>query len=279
MHPTLEKLIQYAKDHDFIEAVGTEGSINNAKIHSDPWQDIDVTYFSTDLQRFRFQDWWPKFGTPTIWQHFANNHLFGKATKPWNTYLVRFDHHQRIDLKIAPLSDLPTYLRADSLNTIVWRRGQQVTPRQTSAKTHFIGIPTQSDFENSLNEFYWTAGNVVKGLARHNLIYANETNNQTVRPQLLRMLAWRVSIKRKGQFDAGANYKFLANCLSNQQQIDLFKTYRQDTLAQTKASLLDEIQLMRVTLSSLSTLKALQIPAYVSQAESQLLSWLQELPD
>ncbi len=93
------------------------------------------------------------------------------------------------------------------------------------------------------------------------------------------MLAWRVSIKRKGQFDAGANYKFLANCLSNQQQNDLFKTYRQDTLDQTRASLLGEIQLMKWTLNSLSTLKVLQIPAYVSQAESQLLSWLQELPD
>ncbi len=275
----LDKLINYANDQPLIMAVGTEGSLNNDKLTTDPWTDFDITYFATQIKPFHFKAWAANFGTPVIWQHLKNRHLFGQATQPWDTYLVRFEGRLRIDLKLAPLVDLPTYLRADSLNTIIWYRDRMVTQRQTSAKTHFIGIPSQAAFENTLNAFYWDAGNVVKGLARRNLIYANEINNRSVRPQLLKILAWQVSAKRKGQFDVGDHYKFLPRALSAHQYQILSESYNQVTLAATKSGLLTEINMMKVARETLqASVKGLRLPDYVFQAETQLLNWLNELP-
>lgn len=278
MSTILEKFIIYAQTHDFIQQVGQEGSANNPQVQPDDWQDYDLTYFCTDITAFSFADWSQQFGEPVIYQHFNQNDLFGQSSLPWRTYLVRFSGKLRIDLKIAPVADREAYLAAESLNTIIWDRAQKIKRRHTSDRTFWLTAPTPKDFANCLNNFYWCAGNVVKGLARQNLLYANEMMRATCQEELLKLLNWQVLLQKQQPYNPGAFNKFLPQYLSAKQQQKLAQTYRQDSLAATGKALNTAIQLVSQAAEELvQSQDNLSLPTEVPRAKAQIQAWLADL--
>ncbi|HIY91835.1 aminoglycoside 6-adenylyltransferase [Companilactobacillus sp. HBUAS56275] len=265
----------YAQNHTFITAMGFEGSLNNPHIPADDWQDIDVTYFTTDVTQFNFNDWCQSFGHPVMVQH-NHDDLWGTG-HIWNIYLVQFDGYRRIDLKIAPETDIPDYLTCDVLNILVWDRNHDLTPQHPSDRDHLLPMPFDELFSDSLNEFYWCLGNVVKALARQNLIAANEMNNQHVRPELLKNLAWVVGGQHHGTYNPGANYRYLASELPSEVQQSLADSYQQGSLKEALQSVNIEMDLMTwCTPLNIKTFH-LSLPDFVPERRAQLMDWISKL--
>lgn len=254
-----------------VQAIGTEGSFNNPSVIEDEWVDLDVTVFIS--QPVNGWDWVVAFGQPVIWQHLQNRDLFGVSSAVWDTWLVRYEGTARIDWKFAPASDVAAYLAADTLNKLVWRRNQPVPAYETSSASHAVLPPTQATFNETLNELLWCAGNVAKGLHRHNLVYANEMMNAQVRPALLQLCAWQATLAHPG-FDAGAESKFVAAALSPQQRARLFATYDQGTLNAAASSLRTLITLAVDVATAVAQEARLDLPAYLPGAMKQLDAWL-----
>ncbi|WP_318764902.1 aminoglycoside 6-adenylyltransferase [Lactiplantibacillus carotarum] len=274
MERSLQGLIAYAQQQPWVTMVGTEGSANNDQTGADAWQDLDVTYFTADVAAFDFEDWCQAFGQPVMYQHTEQTNLFEATSNAWRIFLVQFAGFDRVDLKIAPIADLQTYLWADRLNTINWSREGEVAGQITDDHRHWVGIPTQTAVAAALNEFYWCAGNVVKALSRGQLLAANEMNNQNVRPELLRLLAWSVAATQTGQFNPGAGYRYLGARLPVVIQQQLRTSYQQHTLAASRQSLLSELMTMQWVQTQLVTTLGIQIPAYVTPRRQQLKQWL-----
>ncbi|MDR3156592.1 MAG: aminoglycoside 6-adenylyltransferase [Lactobacillales bacterium] len=161
---------QFVKKHPEIEIVGTEGSRNNPHVSPDEFQDFDITFFvsrPSHLIKFRNLDYEEIFGEITIFQSpsgiFEDDYGVVK--------MIQFTDGNRIDLKVRLLSSLSDYLNEDSLNHIVWG-GED---RETSDLTWRVKSPTQDEFLECINEFYWVAIYVAKGIKRNQLIYANST--------------------------------------------------------------------------------------------------------
>lgn len=114
-------------------------------------------------------------------------------------------------------------------------------PRVTNAQSHFVPLPDQAEFQAHVQEFYWCAGNMVKGLARQNLVYANEQLNRFVRPELFVLLA---------------------------------ATYQQTSLAETKMSLLNILAFYRVVSEQLSRDQEMMRPIMITKIYQQFNDWL-----
>lgn len=277
MSEILTHLINYAQNHTFIQAVGTEGSVNDTATGSDSWQDIDVTYFVADPTAFDFTTWVTEFGQPSICQHTEHSNLFGTHSNQWRIFLVQFVNSTRIDLKIAPMADLSSYLKNDSLNTIVWAQDPALTSRPTDDHSHRQFAPTQAAFNAVLNEFYWCVGNVAKGLARKQFLYASEMNAQHVRPQLLQMLVWTVACDHPEGFNPGVYDKYLEPELTKEVRVRLQQTYRQENLKKLRHSTLIEAALMIWAQQQVIQKTNLALPSYLATRMRQLDDWINRL--
>lgn len=260
-----------------VQAVGVEGSLNDPGKKGDAWQDLDVTLFVTDTASKYAAPYLALFGTPTIVRHFHEKDLWGQGGVYWETFLTRYPGSQRMDLKLAPAAVIDDYLAAESLNAIVWRRGiGPVPPRPTDASSFYLAAPTQAEFADHCAELLWIAGNVVKGLARHNLIYAAGQFNDYLRPELFRLLSWQVTLERSGQFDPGVSHKGLWAALPTAVRDRVMATYDlHNTLAIT-AALRQTLALYTETTTAITRLGGLPPLIELAPALAQIHQWLDQ---
>lgn len=206
-------------------------------------------------------------------QHLTQQQLFDASAR-WECWLTRYPGTRRVDFKLAPASDMTAYLAGDHLNGIVWRQGQPVELPATDAGSHFLPVPSQADYEATVNELVWIAGNVVKGLSRRNLLYANEQFNQHLRPQLLLLLAYRETLKEQGQFDPGVNGKNLWPRLTTDEQHQIASTYNQATLQATRTSLTQLLTFADLLIEAFAQAGQFVRPNWLERAKEQLHDWL-----
>lgn len=238
---------RFVKKHSEIEAVGTEGSRNNPNIVPDEFQDFDITFFvsqPSQLIKFRNLNYENEFGEIVISQSprgtFEDDYGVVK--------MMQFTDGNRIDLKIRLLSSLSDYLNEDSLNRI----GDD---RKTSDLTWRVKSPKQDELLDCVNEFYWVATYVAKGIKRNQLIYAN-TTFELIRKEYFRLLSW--------QYFTGENPgKFYAN-ISKVSSIEKF--YKLGTLDNTKEALIEILCAFKKELTV--------VPEYVEKTEKYIFCLL-----
>ena len=80
-------------------------------------------------------------------------------------------------------------------------------------KAYWIQQPSEEFYHDCCNEFWWVTTYVAKGLARREILYAQDHLNQIVRPMLLKMLSWRVGIETDFSLSVGKNYKYIEQYL------------------------------------------------------------------
>ncbi|WP_125708449.1 aminoglycoside 6-adenylyltransferase [Lacticaseibacillus porcinae] len=267
------QIFQLAAADPRVVAIGTEGSRNDPAVSEDAWSDLDVTVFVREsLGDDAWTKWVCAFGEPVIWQHLLNRDLFGESSEIWDTYLVRYAGTRRIDWKFAPIADLENYLAADTLNQIVWREGQVLTPQATHSLSHTVQLPTAAEFFDAVNEVLWCAGNVAKALHRGNLVHANEQLNENVRPGVLQLLSWQLALIHE-HFNAGSHWKFLANTLSEAERQQLVSSYAQGDLRQARACLQTLIDLCETASRDIAKHLKFQLPAWFEPGLRQLREW------
>lgn len=271
----LQTLIALAAKNPNIVAIGTEGSSNNPTLQPDTWTDLDVTLFCQDPAQENGATWIKALGEATLVQHLSHQQLFD-ASAQWECWLTRYPGTRRVDFKLAPAEDMTAYLAGDHLNGLVWRQGQPVEPPATDAGSHFLPVPSQAAYDATVNELVWIAGNVVKGLGRRNLLYANEQFNQHLRPQLLVLLAYRETLKEHGQFDTGVNGKNLWPRLTSGEKQMLAATYNQATLQATRTSLTQLLTFADQLIEAFAQAGQLVRPDWLDRADKQLQDWLKD---
>ena len=86
-----------------------------------------------------------------------------------------------------------------------------------SPQRFWIHPASETDFKKACNEFWWVSAYVVKGICRHQVIYATDHLYGICQQELLKLLAWQVAAD-KGTVDVGKNYKCLFNYMSAEKE-------------------------------------------------------------
>lgn len=188
-----------------VAAVAMSGSRTNPKAPKDEFQDYDVVYVVDDLDNLTSDlSWLDQFGKRIIEQEVALDHR--------RLNLMLFEDGNRIDLTLCPKEHIKEWVDSEAGFTVLEDEKGLFESYSPSPKRFWITPATETDFKNSCNEFWWVSAYVVKGICRHQVIYAMDHLYGICQQELLKVLAWQVA-SDKGKVDVGKNYKYLFNYL------------------------------------------------------------------
>lgn len=200
----LDLILQIAKTLQ-VKAVAMSGSRTNPKAPKDEFQDYDVVYVVDDLDNLTSDlSWLDLFGKRIIEQEVGFGHR--------RLFLMLFEDGNRIDLTLCPKEHIQEWVDSEAGFTILEDEKGLFESYSPSPKRFWIHPATETDFKNSCNEFWWVSAYVVKGICRHQVIYATDHLYGICQQELLKVLAWQVA-SDKGTVGVGKNYKYLFNYL------------------------------------------------------------------
>ena len=205
----LDVILQTAKKLQ-IYAVALSGSRTNPNASTDEFQDYDVVYVVDDLDNLTSDlSWLDLFGKRIIDQEVALDHR--------RLYLMLFEDGNRIDLTLCPKEHIQEWVNREAGFTVLEDPEHLFEPYSPNLERYWTSTATETDFEKSCNEFWWVSAYVVKGICRHQVIYATDHLYGICQQELLKVLAWQVA-SDKETVDVGKNYKYLFNYLPTEKE-------------------------------------------------------------
>jgi aminoglycoside 6-adenylyltransferase len=222
-------IIDVAKNDDRIRAILLNGSRANEKISPDKYQDFDVVYIVNDLgSLIADKNWTTIFGEKLIWQ-LPDEMVVGKKDPGKGVsfaLLMLFTDGSRIDLTLLPESEIMTNYKADSL-TIVWLDKDNMFSNigLPNDSDYLVKEPTEKEFLDTCNEFWWVCTYVAKGLLRNEIIYSKEMLETVVRPMFMSVIAWHIGIETNFSVSVGKGGKFIKSFLPPDQYNRILQTY------------------------------------------------------
>lgn len=200
----LNRILQIAKTIQ-VEAIAMSGSRTDTKAPKDEFQDYDVIYIVDDLDNLtRDISWLDQFGKRIIEQEVTLGHR--------RLYLMLFEDGNRIDLTLCPKEHIQEWVDSEAGFTVLEDPEHLFEAYLPNLERYWITPAAEKDFEKSCNEFWWVSAYVVKGICRHQVIYATDHLYGICQQELLKVLVWQVAAD-KGTVDIDKNYKYLFNYL------------------------------------------------------------------
>ena len=217
-----------------VKAVAMSGSRTCPNVPKDEFQDYDVVYIVDDLDNLTSDlSWLAYFGKRIIEQEVSlgNRRL----------YLMLFEDGNRIDLTLCPKEYIQEWVDSEAGFTVLEDSEHLFEPSSQNLERYWTSPASAIEFEKVCNEFWWVSAYVVKGICRHQVIYATDHLYGICQQELLKVLAWQVA-RDKGIVDVGKNYKYLFNYLPTGKEKEF-------------SNLLDFASLDKITQSLFATMK------------------------
>lgn len=206
----LDLIINTAKEDERIRAVIMNGSRVNPNVKRDCFQGYDIMYVVKDMQSFTSNhNWIHRFGEIMIVQMPEEMSLLPADEDGKFPYLMQFIDGNRIDLTLVPAEFIHTFVGQDSLSKLLLDKDnclEEFPP--ASDKDYLVKKPTEKEFLDCCNEFWWCSTNVGKGLWREELSYAKGMLEGPMRDMLVVMLEWHIGMKTKFTANAGKFGKY-----------------------------------------------------------------------
>ncbi|MBO1626698.1 aminoglycoside 6-adenylyltransferase [Bacillus arachidis] len=223
----MDFILNTAREDGRIRAVIMNGSRVNPNVKKDFFQDYDIVYVVKDIQSFiSDHSWINRFGERMIVQMPEESTLVPPAEDGRFPYLMQFIDGNRIDLTLVPVELVNELLDRDSLSVLLLDKDGCIEPfPPASDSDYLIKRPSENEFADCCNEFWWCSTNVAKGLWREELSYVKGMLEGPVRNMLIQMLEWHIGMKTNFTVSAGKFGKFFEQYLENniwKQYMDTF---------------------------------------------------------
>jgi aminoglycoside 6-adenylyltransferase len=222
-------ILAVARQDERIRAVHLNGSRANPHVRRDVFQDYDVVYFVTELESLTTHASWVEiFGERIIMQTPERMRLPGHPENARDSFafLMLFTDGNRIDLTLFPLDKLRKNFVPDSL-TLVLLDKDGLFPRlpPPDESDYLTKPPTEQEFLDVCNEFWWVAPYVAKGLRREQITYAKAMLEGPVRQMLMQIVEWHTGIKTDFTVNFGSYGKNLKKLVEAEFYERLLMTY------------------------------------------------------
>jgi len=222
----LDLILDTAKEDERVREVIMNGSRANPNAPKDIFQDYDIVYFVTEVAPFRRNyDWIKRFGEMMILQTPEDVDDPPPAVDGKYTYLMQFADGNRIDLSICPVSQANKVTKDSQTILLLDKDGIVGILPPPSDKDYLPRQPSEKQFADCCNEFWWVCPYVAKGLWRGELIYAKYMLDNVVREQLMKMVEWHIGAKTGFTGNSGKYGKYFEKYLEPELWQQLTKTY------------------------------------------------------
>lgn len=229
-------ILTLAQQDERIRAVILNGSRANPLVAPDQYQDFDIVYIVHDIEGIKQEGIvHKKLGKPAIEQR-PDDMLLGNEegiTPISYAYLMIFDDGSRLDLTLFPIEKLNDF-KQDSLS-VIWLDKDNLfndIPASSDVDYH-VKRPTQREFTEVCNEFWWCSTNVAKGLARKERLYAKDMMESVVRPMFLQLLTWKIGSDNNFNVSIGKSGKYIKQYLGTEEYNKVLRTYSNANIQNT----------------------------------------------
>ncbi|TVP94133.1 MAG: aminoglycoside 6-adenylyltransferase [Acholeplasmatales bacterium] len=188
-------ILNVANSHKAIRVVTMNGSRVNPETAKDVHQDYDIVYYFDDADALSSRDWPTLFGDVLIMQTLEDMVFDPPPKMSGRVYLMQFTDGNRIDLSLKHVDQLKDDLARDTLTAILLDKDKRIVkPPKPSLKSYHVRRPSEAVVASCVNECFWVAFYVLKGVARNQMGYA-QVHLDILRRCLEGMLAWSVGIE------------------------------------------------------------------------------------
>ncbi|TKI95414.1 aminoglycoside 6-adenylyltransferase, partial [Bacillus wiedmannii] len=141
-------------------------------------------------------------------------------------YLMQFMDGNRIDLTLVPFDLINKFVGQDSLSKLLLDKDNCIVEfPPASDRGYLIKKPTEKEFLDCCNEFWWCSTNVAKGLWREELSYAKGILDGPVRDMFIVMLEWHIGMKTDFTVNAGKFGKLFEQYIEKDMWEQFKRTY------------------------------------------------------
>jgi aminoglycoside 6-adenylyltransferase len=237
----LKKLIDYANSNDNIRGLILQGSFINEKAFIDDFSDLDPLFYVEDLSEFIDNDEWKNhFGKPISFFHDQGEI---KDSLNWYTRLTIFDDGFKMDFGFASVeaakyaNDMPLYkIYVDKDNIIP-------IPDTLDDSKFFVKKPSEKEFVNILNEFFFDTSYVVKSLARNEMFFEKYMEH-ILQDKIYMLLQWYIGCKNNFQVNTGTRGRYFRKYLNDEEWELLLETYSNGNINECSKSLFSAFKLV-----------------------------------
>lgn len=220
-------ILSVAENDERIRAVVMNGSRTNRNAIKDIFQDYDIVYVVNETKPFREQkNWIDQFGERLYMQYPDENSYYENDVENSYGWLTQFADGSRLDLHVCTLSHVLKEIENDKLCKILLDKDKCLpdVPEATD-KDYWVKKPTENNFYDTCNEFWWCLNNVAKGLWREEIPYVMDMLNYYVRPQLIRLMEWKIGFDTNFTVSVGKSGKYMYRWLKEETWDIFLKTY------------------------------------------------------
>lgn len=233
----LELIIGVAKKDERIRAAFIGGSRCNPNAPKDIFQDYDVEFIVSETRTF-IEDkvWIDQFGERLYMQYPEDNVFYPSNPDKCYAWLIQFADGVRLDLTVCTLEYRLQELKQDRMYRILIDKDNCLPPlaeNELSDSRYWVSRPTREKFSCICNEFWWCLNNVAKGLWRDEIPYVMDMINMVIRPQLLRLIEYKIGIQTDFSVSIGKSGKYMHRYLSRemyQRYLDTYSSAKKDEL-------------------------------------------------
>lgn len=219
-------ILNYARNEEDIRAVVLNGSRANPNAPKDIFQDFDIACLVGDMTPyFKNPKIPPLFGEILILQEPEDMQDPPAERDGHYTYLMQFKDGNRIDLSFDP-PELFKPVIEDSLTVVLLdKEGMLNDVPPSSDRDYLPKKPTDKQFQDCCNEFWWVSVYVAKGIWRNELTLVKHMQEVYVREQLMKMLVWYFGVKTDFKESPGKFGKYLKKRVEPEIWDEIEKTY------------------------------------------------------
>jgi aminoglycoside 6-adenylyltransferase len=220
-------ILKAAENDERIRAVFMNGSRTNSNAIKDIFQDYDIVYVVKETKSFREQkNWIDQFGKRLYMQYPEENSYYKNDVDNNYGWLIQFTDGNRLDLHVSTLSYVLKEIEKDKLCKILLDKDDCLPnmPKATD-EDYWVKKPTENNFFDTCNEFWWCLNNVAKGLWREEIPYVMDMINYCIRPQLIRLMEWKIGFDTNFTVSVGKSGKYMYRWLENEIWNTFLKTY------------------------------------------------------
>ena len=236
----MDLVINFGNGNNDIRVITMEGSRLNVHAPKDQFQDYDITYILSNMNKYiADKSWLDVFGKRFMMQEPEGMSLFQAHLGNWYSFLMIYEDGNKMDLKLVPLNELDEYFkRTDSLKKILLDK-DGICPEiaEPSDADYLVKKPSREFVEDSANEFWLLSAYVTKGICRNEKIYAIK-HLDLMQNQLLQMISWKVGIETNFSLSVGKSYKYLDKYVTKETWDSIIRTYKKDSIEAMWESLL-----------------------------------------
>lgn len=220
-------IMEKAEQDDRIRAAILNGSRANPNVKKDIFQDYDIIYLVNEIESFtKDHSWVDVFGERIMMQMPEAKVLPPADGDGHFIYLMWFKDGNRIDLTLIPTEKKEDLLKPDSLSVLLLDKDRLMGELPPASDRDYLPKrPTEIEFKDICNEFWWISLNIAKGIWRDELSYTMVMYEQVNRNVLIRMLQWYIGMGNNYTKSAGKLGKYFKDFLEKDEWDAFVATY------------------------------------------------------